>query len=85
MVALFGALPRLVAFGSWAALGAFLLLGQFGKLLQLDQWMLDLSPFTHLPNLPGGEVSSGPLIWLVVVALLLTTVGTVGFRRRDIR
>ena len=65
-------------------LGIFLLLGQFGELLQLEQWMLDISPFTHIPNLPGGEVSALPLIWLVVVAVVLTVVGLIGFRRRDI-
>lgn len=83
-VALYGLLPRFVAFGSWATLGAFLLLGQFGELLQLDQWILDLSPFTHIPNLPGGEVSAPPLIWLVGIAVVLMVVGLIGFRRRDI-
>jgi ABC-2 type transport system permease protein len=52
--ALFGLLPRLT-FLSWAALGAFVLLNLFGEILQLDQWMLDFSPFTHIPDLPGGE------------------------------
>ncbi|MGF1471468.1 MAG: ABC transporter permease [Rubrobacteraceae bacterium] len=84
-VALFGLLPRLAAFASWGVLGVFLLLGQFGELLQLEQWMLDLSPFTHVPNLPGGEVSAGPLVWLVVVAAALTVAGLFGFHRRDIQ
>ena len=83
-VALFGLLPCFAAFLSWGALGTFLLLGQFGELLQLDQWMLDLSPFTHIPNLPGDEMSAEPLLWLVVVAVVLTVVGLIGFRRRDI-
>ena len=81
--ALFGLLPRLTSL-SWAALGAFVLLGLFGELLQLDQWMVDLSPFTHIPKLPGGEVSAEPLVWLVSVAAVLTMAGLVGFRRRDL-
>lgn len=83
-IALYGALPRFVAFGSWAALGVFLLLGQFGELLQLDQWMLDISPFTHIPNLPGGDLYVTPLIWLISVAAALITTGLVTFRRRDV-
>src|SRR5215207_6220154 len=69
---------------SWAALGASVLLGLFGELLQLEEWMLDLSPFTHIPDLPGGEVSAEPLVWLVGVAAMLTIAGLVGFRRRDV-
>ena len=61
-----------------------ILLGLFGNLLQLDQWMLDLSPFTHIPKLPGGEISAEPLVWLVSVAAVLTMAGFVGFRRRDL-
>ena len=83
-LALYGLLPRFAASASWGALGVFLLLGQFGELLQLEQWMLDLSPFTHIPNLPGGEVSAQPLIWLIGVAVVLVAAGLIGFRRRDI-
>ena len=81
--ALFGVLPRLTPL-SWAALGAFALLGLFGKVLQLDQWMLDASPFTHIPRLPGGDVSAEPLMWLVGVAAVLAVVGLTGIRRRDV-
>jgi putative exporter of polyketide antibiotics len=82
-IAIFGLLPRLT-FLSWAALAVFALFALFGEVLQLEQWMLDLSPFTHLPKLPGDEISAEPLIWLFAVAALLTIAGMAGFRRRDI-
>jgi ABC-2 type transport system permease protein len=82
-VALFGLLPRLTSL-SWVALAVFVLLGLFGELLRLDQWMLDISPFTHIPKLPGGEVAAGPLIWLVAGAAVLVATGLIGFRRRDV-
>jgi ABC-2 type transport system permease protein len=47
--------------------------------------MLDISPFTHIARLPGGEVSVEPLIWLVIVSATLIAAGLVGFRRRDIQ
>jgi ABC-2 type transport system permease protein len=69
---------------SWAALAVFVLLGLFGELLRLDKWMLDVSPFTHIPKLPGGEVSVESLIWLVIVAAVLVAAGLIGFRHRDV-
>jgi len=83
VVAAFGLVPRLVVIG-WAALAGFVVLGEVGPLLKLDQWMLDLSPYAHTPKLPGAPLALTPLVALTVVALLLTAIGFVGFRRRDI-
>ena len=80
--ALFGLYPRRTP-ASWGALGACLLLGQLGAILRLDQWLLDLSPFTHVPRLPGAELSVTPLVWLLACAAVLTAAGLAGFRRRD--
>jgi ABC-2 type transport system permease protein len=83
VVALFGLAPRLIV-GGWVALVAFLLLGEFGPLLRLDQWLLDLAPFTHLPKLPGAPFTAAPIWWLLAVAATLIAAGLVGFRRRDV-
>jgi ABC-2 type transport system permease protein len=81
--ALFGLFPRF-AVGGWAALVVCLLLGQLGPALGAPQWAMDISPFTHVPKLPGGDFSATPVVWLVVVAALFVVVGLAGFRRRDI-
>jgi ABC-2 type transport system permease protein len=83
VVALFGLAPRLIV-GGWAALVAFLLIGEFGPLLRLDQWVMDLSPFAHLPKIPGAQFSAAPILWLTVTAAALIAAGLVGLRRRDI-
>jgi ABC-2 type transport system permease protein len=83
VVALFGLRPRLVV-ASWAALAGFVLVGQFGQVLGLDQWALDLSPFTHVPRLPGQTMNLIPVVWLLLVAGVLMTLGLAGFRRRDL-
>ncbi len=81
--ALVGLAPRLAGAG-WAVFAAFLLVGQVGVLLGLNQKVLDLSPFTHVPRLPGGHASATPLLWLTLVAAVLVVAGLVGVRRRDV-
>src|SRR4029453_4073042 len=63
--ALFGLLPRLVVGATWAILGVVLAVTMFGEPLQLSQWLLDLSPFVHLPRLPAATFTATPLLWLV--------------------
>ncbi len=83
VVALFGLAPRFVSLG-WMALAAFVLVGELGPLLGLDRWVMDLSPFAHVPRLPGSPFSAAPLFALTAVALTLAVAGLIGLRRRDV-
>jgi ABC-2 type transport system permease protein len=83
VVLLVGTVPRIAAL-SWAVLAAFMLLGDLGPLLGLDQWLLDFSPFAHVPHMPGGVITATPLLWLIVTTLVLTATGLTTLRRRDI-
>ncbi|HEX4721389.1 MAG TPA: ABC transporter permease [Pseudonocardiaceae bacterium] len=82
-LALFGLLPR-IAVAGWAALVVCLLLGELGPTLHVPQWAMDVSPFTHVPKLPGGQFTGTPIGWLLVVSVVLAVAGLIGFRRRDI-
>lgn len=82
-VALFGLAPRATGL-TWAALIVCLMLLELGALLGLNRWLVDLSPFAHVPKLPGAQVSATPLVWLTVVAVALAAAGLAGFRRRDL-
>ena len=82
-IALYGLAPRRVGF-SWGVLVACVLLGQFGQILQLPQWSLNLSPFTHIPVVPSDDIEILPFAILLVVAAGLISAGLVGFRRRDV-
>jgi ABC-2 type transport system permease protein len=83
VAALFGLLPRWSPL-AWVLLVAFLLLGEFGSLFELRREVMDLSPYAHVPKLPGGEMTVTPLVWLTAVAAVLIAGGLAGFRRRDI-
>ena len=82
--ALVGLAPRASVAGGWTALGVVVLMLFLGAILQLSHWVLDVSPFTHVPKLPGGPVSVAPLVWLSVIALALAGAGLIGLRQRDI-
>jgi putative exporter of polyketide antibiotics len=82
-VALVGLAPRFAAV-AWGALGLCVLLGLVGPALQLDQWVMDLSPFTHVPKVPGGTLTAAPLGLLLAVALAVGGAGLAGLRRRGI-
>jgi ABC-2 type transport system permease protein len=83
-VALFGLLPRLTASVGWTVLAACVLLEEFGRPLQLSNRVLDLSPFAHVPKLPGDDSFAAPLVWLALAAAALVAAGLLGLRRRDV-
>ncbi len=82
-LALFGLVPR-VATAGWGVLVLFLLLTELGPSLRLSRWVLDASPFAHVPKLPVMPFTAAPLVALLAVALAFAAVGLVGVRRRDL-
>jgi ABC-2 type transport system permease protein len=80
----FGAVPDGCIAVAWTAVGVAVLLDIFGPMLQLSHWVLDISPFTYVPRLPGVAVTAAPLFWLSVIALALSAAGLAALRRRDI-
>lgn len=79
---LFGLAPRALTL-AWVALGACFLLWFLGPLLDLPGWLLDVSPYQHVPAIPAAPVAVAPLLALSAVAVALTGAGLAGFRRRD--
>jgi ABC-2 type transport system permease protein len=79
----YGLVPRWVQLG-WGALVVFLLIGELGPLFDLDQRVMDLSPFAHSPKLPGPTPDLSPLVWLTLIGVTLVVIGVEAFRRRDL-
>ncbi|MFG2938064.1 ABC transporter permease [Streptomyces sp. NPDC048282] len=82
-VLLYGLTPRFAP-AAWAVAVAVLLIGWVGPALDAPRLVLDLSPFGHLPKLPGGGMEWGPVSALLGLATVLTGVGLAGLRRRDL-
>jgi ABC-2 type transport system permease protein len=83
-VVLFGALPRFFVPAAWAALAACLLVYQLGAILDLPQWVMNISPFTHTPAVPATDIKLLPLAIQSAVAAGLLGLGLTLFRRRDL-
>ncbi|MFJ1550759.1 ABC transporter permease [Streptomyces sp. NPDC088246] len=83
-VLLYGALPK-AAVASWGVAGICLALGWIGPAIDLPQPLMDVSPFTHLPKLPGGTgMEWGPVLALTATAVVLVGAGVAALRRRDV-
>lgn len=68
----------------WLLVAYTVAVGLFGGLLRLPDWALNLSPFHLTPQVPAQEFSPEPLLLLLGLAVVLTLIGTVSFRRRDL-
>ena len=68
----------------WMAVVATFAITILGPMFTLDEWVLDISPLWHVPNVQAADPAWGGLVGLVLVAAAFTAVGFAGYRRRDI-
>ncbi|SDK50241.1 ABC transporter permease [Streptomyces indicus] len=83
-VLVYGLLPRLAPLG-WAYAALSLGLGWIGPALNLPDAALNLSPFQHLPKMPGNAMEWTPVLVQLALAAVFTVAGLVGLRRRDMQ
>jgi ABC-2 type transport system permease protein len=82
-IALFGLLPRWSTALSWIGLALSLIAGpMFGPMLDLPKEVMNISPYSHIP-MNISEVTAGPVVILIIIALGLTTIGFISFKRRN--
>lgn len=55
-----------------------------GGLMQFPEWVGNLSPFGHIPEVPLEKITFLPLFLLSAMAVVLVLLGFIGFRRRDL-
>ena len=81
--ALFGLVPRAVGV-TWGVLGVLAFMGLIGPLLQLPNWLYELSPVEQVPRMPVADFSVVPVLALAGIAAAFMVAGLLAFRRRDI-
>jgi ABC-2 type transport system permease protein len=84
VVAVYGLFPRVLIGFAWGCFILFVVMGQLGAILKLPQWLLNLSPFSHLPIAPAEAVTLTPILALAAFAASLVGVGFWAFRHRDL-
>ncbi|RZT28116.1 ABC-2 type transport system permease protein [Kribbella sp. VKM Ac-2569] len=82
-IAIFGFFPQ-ASMASWAGPTVCILIGLVSAGVSTAGWIRDISPFTHLPSLPGGSAQAGPFLVLLGIAIVVGLAGLVGLRRRDL-
>ena len=75
-------LPRLTSI-IWVYLGASFFVVYLGKVLNLPKWVGKLSPFGQVPQVPVQEMNVTKLLVLTAIAVVLSWVGFVKFKRRE--
>ena len=78
-----GGSPRFAPTAWGVALVAFAV-GELGPTMQLPSWVVDLSPFAHLSQLPGGAFAATEAVLLTLLAAALVLAGGWAYRRRDL-
>ncbi|WP_017199915.1 ABC transporter permease subunit [Arthrobacter sp. M2012083] len=80
----FALIPRWSSSIGWGALGAALVLGQFGELLGLPAWLQDLSPFRHSSAMPVEAFNPGGALLMAAIAITGSAAAAYLIRQRDL-
>jgi ABC-2 type transport system permease protein len=77
--------PRWATGISWGLLVASIVVGpMFGPSLGLPSWLMNLSPFTHVPNAPVVTVTLAPVLGLAGTVAVLAVVSALVLRHRNL-
>jgi ABC-2 type transport system permease protein len=67
----------------WGVLLVGFVLGELGPTMQLPDWLVDVSPFAHLSQLPGGEFAALAAVVMTTAAAALVAGGGALYQQRD--
>ena len=85
VLALVTLMPRWSLGLSWTLTVSAIFVGpMFGPSLGLPGWLLNLSPFTHVPNAPAVSISPAPVLGLVAVGALLAAAAALAMHHRNL-
>jgi ABC-2 type transport system permease protein len=79
----YGLLPRRASVG-WLLLTFCVVVMLFGDVLRFPQWIIDISPFSHLALVPAQSFAWSPVLWLIATTVVLLGAGMAALRHRDL-
>ncbi|ALX48546.1 ABC transporter permease [Lentibacillus amyloliquefaciens] len=82
-ILLIGLLPKIATF-VWAYVFYGFVTVYIGDMLELPEWLNNLSVFEHVPQLPAADMDFENIIWITGIAIVLMVTGFIGYRRRDL-
>lgn len=82
-VLLLGVEPKFTGFIWFYLLFSFIVV-YLGNLLQFPVWLVNLSPYGHIPQFPVEEMDLMRITMLTLIAMILTFAGFIGYNKRDI-
>ena len=71
------------ALATWALVAWVFVVAMFATVLDLPQWLSNLSPFEHVPALPAASMAWPPLVALTAIAAASLAAGLAALDRRD--
>ncbi len=81
---LFVLVPKATIGAGWAFVAAGVVVGEFGGLIGLPEWLRDVSPFTHTPVVTGAATDWSGGLWLAAVAVVAIAASVALMRRREV-
>ena len=82
-ILLIGWLPKFTSL-AWAYLGYSFIVVYFGQLLDVPEWLVYTTPLGFIPTYPMESIAVLPLLVLTGISVILTGIGFIGYRKRDI-
>jgi ABC-2 type transport system permease protein len=79
----YGFSPR-AANAGWLALTFCFVVMFFGELFRFPEWVVELSPFSHMPLMPAQPFDVTPVLVLLAITVLVGWAGLSALRRRDL-
>jgi ABC-2 type transport system permease protein len=80
----FAVLPKLTIAVGWIVFGIGLVLGEFGSLLNLPDWVRQIAPTAHTPVPPRASADWSGTWWLIAIAIVAFVAAAVIFTRRGL-
>jgi ABC-2 type transport system permease protein len=80
----FALVPRLTIAAGWVLFGIGVVLGEFGSLLNLPDWVRQIAPTAHTAVPPMSSADWSGTWWLVAVAVVAFVLAGIAFTRRGL-